>query len=60
VVTALIGGRRRAGLLTFVSDGFAVAVNALSKSARLGSAKVNRVRDLGCPFSVVCAERFRT
>jgi hypothetical protein len=34
--------------------------NTLSKSARLRPAKVNRVRDLGCPFSVVCAERFRT
>jgi hypothetical protein len=37
-----------------------VASSTLSKSARLSPAKVNRVRDLGCRFSVVRAERFRT
>ena len=41
-------------------DGLRFGSNTPSKSARLSPAKVNRVRDLGCRFSVVCAERFRT
>jgi len=46
VVTALIGGRGRAGLLTFVYYGFAVAANTLSNNAdrrSLGSANVREL-----------------
>ena len=39
--------------------GFAVAANTLSKSARLRSAKVDKVRDLGRLSCVVRAERRR-
>jgi hypothetical protein len=38
-------------------SGFAAAANMLSKSARLGPAKGNKVRDLGRLPCVMCAER---
>jgi hypothetical protein len=34
--------------------------STLSKFARLGSVKVNRVRDLGCLCHMLCGERLRT
>jgi len=42
------------------SNSRGVAPNTLSKSVGLRPSWAKRVRDLGCPSSVVRAERFRT
>ena len=58
--------RRTCGSLLAALDlplsqrGVITLTNTLSKSARLNSAKVKRVRDLARLSFVVCAERFRT